>query len=146
MKTIKLLTSLLVLTGVVMLASCATSSDSNTKSASKDVLYTCGCGPDCKCSTVSTTAGKCGCGHALVAGKVKKVEGDTALLCMCGPTCGCELDPKDATKCGCGKPIKKASLKGTGIYFCNCGGSCTCNTVSAQPDKCKCGMALKKAD
>jgi hypothetical protein len=74
---------------------------------------------------------------------VVKVEGDEALLCACAEGCTCKIDPKDASKCGCGQPLKRVSLKGTGIYFCNCGGSCFCNTVSDQPGKCRCGMDLK---
>ena len=80
-----------------------------------------------------------------MAGKLKRVEEDTALLCMCGAACKCSLNEKDTSKCGCGQPIRKVSLKGTGIYFCNCGGSCGCNTVSATPAKCNCGMDLKKS-
>jgi hypothetical protein len=145
MKTIRLLACLLALGCAFFLASCKTAG-SSAQSDRHDLLYVCGCGPDCKCSTVSAKPGKCGCGHALVTGHVKKVEGDVALLCLCDPGCKCALDAKDPAKCGCGKPIRKVSLKGTGIYFCNCGASCACNTVSDKPAQCKCGMALKRAD
>jgi hypothetical protein len=146
MKTIRLLACSLALLGCAFfLASCKTDEPS-AQGGQRDQVYVCGCGPDCKCTSVSVQPGKCGCGKALVPGHVKKVEGDVALLCMCDPGCKCAVDAKDPTKCGCGKPIRKVSLKGAGVYFCNCGGSCTCNTVSAQPDKCKCGMALKRAD
>jgi hypothetical protein len=144
MRTIKPLVSLLVLACVLTLVSCQTT-DSAAKSGRQGVLYVCGCGADCKCNVARTKPGKCGCGHALVAGHLKKVEGDVALLCLCDPDCKCALDAKDPAKCGCGKPIRKVSLKGTGIYFCNCGGSC-CNTVSDQPGQCKCGTPLKKVD
>jgi hypothetical protein len=80
-------------------------------------------------------------------GHVIRVEGDEAILCQCHEGCKCGgLDPKDPTKCMCGNPVKRISLKGTGLYFCNCGGACSCNTVSATPSKCRCGMDLKKAD
>jgi hypothetical protein len=64
-------------------------------------------------------------------------------LCTCKEGCKCQIDPQDKTRCGCGNPIKRVSLKGTGLYFCNCGGACACNTVSAQPGTCRCGMPLK---
>ena len=113
----------------------------------KDVLYTCKCGPECKCNTVSTKPGNCACGQPMKWGHVVKIEGNEALLCTCKEGCKCSgLNPKDPTKCACGNPVKRVSLKGTGIYFCNCGGSCMCNTVSDSPGKCKCGMELKKVD
>ncbi len=143
MKTIKTLVSVLVLACTMTLVSCGTTG-SAAKSESKGVLYVCGCSADCKCVTVSTKPGKCGCGQDLKPGHLCKVEGDVALLCGCDAGCKCALNNADASKCGCGKSIRKVSLKGTGIYFCNCGGSCTCNTVSDKPAQCKCGMALKK--
>lgn len=114
--------------------------------ARKDVLYTCNCGDQCKCNSVSTAPGKCKCGSPLKWGHILKTEGDDALICQCEEGCTCSLDPKDSTKCGCGKSVKRVSLAGSGLYFCNCGGSCTCNTVSPQPGKCKCNMELKKAN
>ncbi len=118
----------------------------NTQDVRQDVLYTCNCGPECKCNTVSTKPGNCACGQPLKWGHLVKVEGNEAILCTCGEGCKCSIDPKDTTKCVCGNPVKRVNLKGTGIYFCNCGGSCTCNTVSDKPGKCKCGMKLKKVD
>lgn len=112
----------------------------------QDVLYTCNCGPQCACKTVSTQPGKCACGMALTWGHLLKVEGNEAILCTCKEGCHCKLDPNDPSKCGCGNPVKRVSLQGTGLYFCNCGGSCFCNTVSATPGPCKCGMMLKKVD
>ena len=129
------------------LAGCATMGTSETSGKEgdrQDVLYTCNCGPQCDCNTVSTTAGKCACGVPLKWGHVLKIEGDEAILCQCNEGCKCAgLDAKDPTKCACGAPVKRVSLKGTGIHFCNCGGSCYCNTVSSAPGKCKCGMDLK---
>ena len=113
----------------------------------QDVLYTCNCGPQCNCNTVSTKPGKCACGAPLKWGHVLKIEGNEAILCQCMEGCKCGgLDPNDPTKCVCGNPVKRVNLAGTGIYFCNCGGSCYCNTVSDKPGKCKCGMNLKKVD
>ena len=145
MKTINPLLSLMALACALMLVSCKTTGPA-AKSASNDVLYVCGCGPECQCKTASTRPGKCGCGHDLIVGRLKKIDLEVALLCMCASDCKCALDPKDATKCGCGKPLRKVSLTGTGIYFCNCGASCTCNTVSEKMGWCKCGMQLKKVD
>ncbi len=133
-----------VIACALMLVSCSTRGPS-AKCGRQDVIYVCGCGSDCKCATVSAKPGKCGCGHDLIPGHVKKVEANEAYLCMCDPGCKCSLDPKDSTKCGCGRPIRKVSLKETGIYFCSCGGSC-CNKVSNELGKCKCGMQLKKDD
>ncbi len=145
MKIFRPLASLLVLACSLMLLSCKTT-EPEGKTERRDVLYLCSCGAECKCKVASTKPGKCGCGHDLIPGHLRKMEGDTALLCMCGTDCGCSIDPKNATKCGCGKPLRKISLKGSGIYFCICGSTCACNTVSDQPGQCKCGKQLKKVD
>lgn len=116
------------------------------KAMRKDLLYSCNCGPECKCGSVGVTAGNCACGKPMAWGHLVRVEGDEALLCTCKEGCQCRIDPNDPTKCGCGNPIKRVSLKGSGLYFCNCGGACACNTVSAQPGECRCGMPLKKVD
>ena len=135
----------------VVLAGCASmhtheTTAKNDDGARSDVLYTCNCGSDCKCNTVSTKPGKCACGVPLKWGHVIKVEGNEAILCQCAEGCKCQgLDPNDPSKCSCGMPVKRVSLEGTGIHFCNCGGSCYCNTVSDQPGKCKCGMDLKES-
>ena len=113
----------------------------------QDVLYTCNCGPECKCNTVSIKPGKCACDTPLKWGHVLRIEGNEAILCQCAEGCKCSgLDAQDPSKCVCGTPVKRVSLEKTGIYFCNCGGSCTCNTVSEEPGSCKCGMKLKKVD
>ena len=131
----------------LLFAGCASTKATSTKAERKDVLYTCNCGPQCKCNTVSTEPGKCACGVPLKWGHVIKVEGNEAILCQCEEGCQCAgLDPKDPAKCVCGTPVKRVNLAGTGIYFCNCGGSCTCNTVSAKPGVCRCGMNLKKVN
>lgn len=111
-----------------------------------DVLYTCNCGPECNCNTVSTKPGKCKCGVEMKWGHVLKIEGNEAILCQCGEGCKCGgLDAKDPTKCLCGTSVKRVSLEGTDINFCNCGGSCHCNYVSDKAGKCQCGMELKKS-
>lgn len=110
----------------------------------QDVLYTCSCGPQCGCSTVSIKPGKCSCGAPLKWGHVLKIEGPEVILCQCQEGCRCYgLDNREY-RCNCGVAVKRVSLKDTGIYFCNCGGSCYCNTVSDTPEKCRCGMLLKK--
>jgi hypothetical protein len=145
MNTVRLFAHSVALASVCFLVSCSTTV-SPPATARQDVLYLCTCGPDCKCTTVSTKPGKCACNHDLAPGHVVKVEGDVALCCGCGLECMCTLDANNPAQCTCGKPIRRQSLKGTGIYFCNCGSSCTCNTVSEQPGKCKCGMDLKRVD
>ena len=107
-----------------------------------DVLYSCACGPDCNCGSVSTKPGDCKCGKPMEWGHVVRIEGDTALVCTCAEGCECSIDPKDPTKCGCGKELKKVSLKDSGIFYCNCGGACSCNTLSDEPGPCRCGMQL----
>jgi hypothetical protein len=119
---------------------------SEGEGARQDVLYTCNCGAECNCNTVSTQPGKCKCGVEMKWGHVLKIEGNEAILCQCGEGCKCGgLDAKDPTKCVCGMPVKRVNLEGTGVYFCNCGGSCYCNTVSDKPGKCRCGMELKSS-
>ena len=110
--------------------------------ARTDVLYSCACGPECKCGSVSTKPGNCKCGKPMEWGHVVQIEGDTALVCTCDEGCKCAIDPKDPTKCGCGKDLKRVSLKDSGIFYCNCGGKCRCNTLSDKPGECKCGMQL----
>ena len=110
--------------------------------ARHDLIYTCGCGPECECGAVSTAAGTCGCGTELVEGHLVKVEGNVALVCACGEGCTCEINAEDETKCGCGKDVKRVNLEGKGLYYCNCGGSCKCNHISAEPGTCACGMDL----
>lgn len=110
-----------------------------------DVLYACDCGGDCGCNTLSKTPGQCACGKELRWHHVVRVEGDVALLCGCEEGCKCEVSKDDPEKCGCGKPLKRVSLKDSGLFFCNCGGSCGCNNVSDKPGECRCGMQLKPA-
>lgn len=119
---------------------------SDAAAARTDVIYSCGCGPECKCDTVSLKPGNCACGKPMKWGHVVKVEGDEALLCTCNEGCKCAIDAGDPAKCGCGQPVKRVSLKGKGIYFCNCGGACKCNTISDKPAECGCGMQLKQAN
>ena len=87
-----------------------------------DVLYTCSCGPECDCGSVSTEAGTCTCGTDLVAAHMVKVEGNEALVCGCDGDCTCEINAEDETTCSCGTEIRRVSLEGSGIYYCNCGG------------------------
>jgi len=110
--------------------------------ARHDLIYTCGCGPDCECGTVATEAGKCDCGSDLVEGRMLMIDGTVASLCTCGADCTCEIGD-DPDSCGCGNEMKKVDIAGSGLYYCNCGGSCKCNHVSDQPGTCGCGMELK---
>lgn len=129
-----------------VLSGCKTPQTNDPEAARSDVLYSCGCGPQCTCGTVSMGPGKCQCGKDLVWTHAVKREGVDVLLCSCSEGCTCASSSADPTKCGCGKTLKKISLKGTGVYFCNCGDSCNCNTISAEPGQCACGKELSKAD
>jgi len=128
-----------LMVGAVMVAADADESRQN-------VLYSCNCGKECNCNSVSIKPEDCKCGKPMKWGHILRIEENEALICTCAEGCKCNLDPKDSTKCGCGNQVKKVNLKGTGIYYCNCGGSCICNTVSDKPGKCKCGMDLKKTN
>jgi len=107
-----------------------------------DMVYTCACGDDCDCGSVSTEPGNCACGNELKAAHLVKVEENEGLLCTCEAGCTCEINAEDETKCTCGSDLKRVSFQDTGIYYCNCGGSCTCNHVSSEAGKCSCGMDL----
>jgi hypothetical protein len=146
MKSVRWSAVLLAVACAVFVVSCTTSSSEKASAGKRNLLYLCSCGVDCKCVSVSAKPGECGCGKALKAFRLVKVEGSEALVCPCGPECVCGVDPKDLTKCGCGKALRRVNLKATGLYFCNCGGSCTCNTVSDQPGKCGCGMDLVRVN
>ena len=49
-----------------------------------DVLYTCDCGQECKCNSMSTKPGDCSCDKPMKWGDLLKVEGTEAILCQCG--------------------------------------------------------------
>lgn len=118
-----LLTPILLLT--VALAGFALQSPSGKLDVKAgEEYYVCGC-TECGCETISTKAGKCGCGHDLVKGTVTKVEKDVALFKSAGWD-------------------KERSFHTTGKYVCACGPSCSCKTVSQKPGKCGCGHDLKK--
>lgn len=130
----------------VLVVGCVSKKSVDVAADRQDILYSCNCGPDCKCNTLSTNDGNCSCGKPLKWGHVLKVEGSEAILCQCAEGCACVgLDEKDPIKCTCGTAVKRVDMSGTGIYYCNCGGSCYCNTVSDKPGACKCGMELKKS-
>ena len=113
MKTIKIL--LFVMLSAVMLY--AFMGSAKADEPRQDVLYTCDCGADCHCNSVSTKPGNCKCGKPMKWGHVLKIEGDEAILCTCAEGCKCTLDPKDPSKCGCGQPVKRVSLRGPGYIF-----------------------------
>jgi len=106
------------------------------------VYYVCNCKDDCKCDFVSSKAGKCKCGSALVAMHVLAIEKGTGVFCRCGGDCSCERSKSDPGKCGCGKSVKMAGLKGK--YICSCGPDCNCGTIADKPGKCHCGKDLKQ--
>jgi len=86
--------------------------------------YVCNC-ENCDCHTVSSLAGKCGCGSDLVTAKVTKVDGDTAYFRAAAWN-------------------KDRSFDMVGKYVCACGPTCACKTISQKPGKCGCGSDLKK--
>ena len=153
MKTLKILALVLIVAFVMPAGGCTSKNTTGQHetlhfaeydSERHDVLYTCSCGPQCGCDTVSTKPGKCACGMELKWGHVLKTEKTEVILCQCPEGCRCYgLDNREYY-CNCGFPIKRVDLAGTGIYFCNCGSSCYCNTVSDKPGKCRCGADLKK--
>ena len=60
----------------------------------QDVLYSCNCGPECKCNSVSIKPGNCACGKPMKWGHVLKIEGTQAILCTCAEGCKCSLDQR----------------------------------------------------
>ncbi|MBP1595634.1 MAG: hypothetical protein H6Q05_1011 [Acidobacteria bacterium] len=78
----------------------------------------------CDCLTVSSVAGKCGCGNDLVTAKVTKVEKNTAYF--------------KAAAWSKDRPFNMV-----GKYVCACGPTCSCKTISQKPGKCGCGSDLK---
>ena len=68
-------------------------------------MYFCGCGPDCKCKTVSDQPGKCACDKALIKKKVLKEDAKNLYICACPESCECDVSKDDAAKCGCGKDL-----------------------------------------
>ena len=110
--------------------------------ARNDLVYTCNCGPECACGSISKDPGTCDCGSELVQTHVLLMDGNVASLCSCGGDCTCELNAEDPTKCGCGKEVKQMNLEGKGLYYCNCGVSCKCNSIASEPGTCACGMDL----
>ncbi len=124
---------------LALFTACASTSGG---AASSSRVYVCDCAGDCtKCDHVQKDAGKCGCGHELVAHHVLALQGSTATICSCPGDCNCKLS-SDATKCTCGKPVTTVSLAGKGLYTCTCGGACGCSLVMTAPGKCGCGKDL----
>ena len=60
----------------ILLAGCAQMQTTGLQDDRQDVLYTCNCGPQCKCNTVSTQPGKCACDAPLKWGHILKIEGN----------------------------------------------------------------------
>jgi hypothetical protein len=90
-----------------------------------DSVYACGCGPACPCGTLSTKAGKCGCGKPLVKTSLTKVEDGKAHYLVDG---------------------KEVVAPTAGKYVCACGTGCPCGTVSQKPGNCGCGKPMKKVE
>jgi hypothetical protein len=86
-----------------------------------DTVYVCGCGEVCPCETLSKQKGTCGCGTALVEGKVVSVADGKAVVESGG---------------------KQRTFRTAGLFACGCE-NCPCGTVSQRPGKCACGKPLK---
>jgi len=112
--------------------------------SSPKVVYSCDCGPACKCNSVSEEPGNCACGAPMKAGNVIAEEDGEAVLCQCAKGCGCGINKDDPTKCACGKDVKRSVMPEKASYSCDCGKACKCNVTSDKPGKCSCGKALKK--
>jgi hypothetical protein len=155
MRITNVLLGLLFLTSIALLAGCSGMDTAEREGKQElsfaqvdrhDVLYTCSCGPQCNCNTVSIESGKCDCGRILKWGHILKIEGTNAILCQRAEGCQCYgLNLQDPAKCTCGVPTERVSLVGTGICFCNGGASSYCNYVSDSSGKCRCGNKLTKA-
>ena len=87
MKTAYVLRFLVILGFVTLLAGCAgkdvVTTQEEGQEVRQDVLYTCNCGPQCNCNSMSTKPGNCACGTPMKWGHVLKVEGNEAILCQC---------------------------------------------------------------
>ena len=64
----------------ILFVGCTSMKPMSSQGDRQDVLYTCNCGPQCQCNTVSTQPGKCACGAPLKWGHVVKIEGSEAIL------------------------------------------------------------------
>ena len=104
--------------------------------------YVCDCGPKCRCDTISSKPGKCGCDRPTTRMYLLDIKGGTASFCYCEKSCDCKISDKDPNKCACGNPVKKVSLKGK--YVCDCGPGCKCGVIADKPGKCPCGKTRRK--
>ncbi|OGQ97566.1 MAG: hypothetical protein A2521_10295 [Deltaproteobacteria bacterium RIFOXYD12_FULL_57_12] len=95
------------------------------KAVAGDKVYVCACGADCTCNTLSSKPGTCGCGSALVEGKVVSVGEGKAVIAI---------------------GDRQQEFSTVGKYACACGGGCTCNTISQKPGTCGCGAPLKQVE
>jgi hypothetical protein len=109
MKSLTFLFNVLALEGLLALTSCATSEcckcQAGGAAARRDVLYVCSCGPDCKCTSVGTKPGKCGCGKPL---RKVNLKGTGLYFCNCGGSCTCNTVLDQPGQCKCGMALKRA--------------------------------------
>ncbi len=87
-----------------------------------DSIYVCACGAACKCGTLSSSEGSCGCGRNMVKATVSKVDAERVYYSVEG---------------------KELSAPIMGEYRCDCG-NCRCNAVSQKPGRCGCGGKMIK--
>jgi len=88
-----------------------------------DEIYVCSCGESCKCGTLASKEGECGCGKPLVKTTVTKVEKGKVFY---------NVDGKELTAPQQGK------------FMCGCGEGCNCGFVSQKEGKCGCGKNMVK--
>ena len=122
-------TKFILLFSIVLLMGIASVSfadrDGTMDLKANDKIYSCNCGIECPCDTLSNNPGNCTCGRPMVNATVKGIDGDTARL---------KADEWN----------EERPFKTKGNYVCGCPPSCTCNTISQNAGKCTCNVDMKK--
>ncbi|HIJ97334.1 MAG TPA: hypothetical protein HPP94_16685 [Desulfuromonadales bacterium] len=122
-KSVLLVVSLLFVFAAVSFAFAEKGSLGKFEAKAGDSIYVCGCGEGCKCGSLATKEGKCGCGKDLVKATVSKVEKGKVFYSVDG---------------------KEISAPLQGKFGCGCGDGCNCGSVSQKGGKCGCGKDMVK--
>jgi len=88
-----------------------------------DTIYVCSCGESCKCGTLASKDGECGCGKQLVKTTITKVEKGKVFYTVDG---------------------KELSAPQQGKFMCGCGAGCDCGFISQKEGNCGCGKPMVK--